>query len=94
MTTEEFEKAAATAEELTKILTEQELLDLYGLYTQAKEGDCNTPNPGFFAFTEKYKWDSWNKHKGKSKEEAQKLYIDFVKGLKLKHSSLKYNGAR
>ena len=87
MSAEEFEKAALDVKTLTQRPTDQELLDLYGLYKQGKEGDCNTPAPGYFAFKEKYKWDSWNKHKGKSKEEAQKLYIDFVKGLKGKYPS-------
>ena len=32
-------------------------------------------------FAGKAKWDEWNKHKGMSKQDAEKLYIDKVKQL-------------
>lgn len=38
----EFNKAAEDVKNLTKKPSDQELLDLYGLFKQATVGDCNT----------------------------------------------------
>ena len=84
---EEFLKAAEDVKKLTQRPTDQEFLDLYGMYKQATMGDCNTDRPGMFYLKEKAKWDSWNAVKGTSKEEAEKKYIAIVKELQEKYPS-------
>ena len=66
---------------LTKRPSDDELLELYGLYKQATIGDNNTPQPGVFDFKGKYKWKAWDKLKGTSKEEAENKYIRLVDSL-------------
>ncbi len=59
--------------------SDEDLLILYGLYKQSTIGDCNTIEPGFFEFTEKSKWNSWNSYKGKGNQESMNLYIQKAK---------------
>ena len=61
--------------------SDQELLDLYGLYKQASVGDVNTERPGFLDMKGKYKWDAWNALKGMSVKEAENNYISKVNQL-------------
>ena len=63
------------------IYNDEDLLVLYGLYKQSTIGDCNTNEPGFFEFTAKTKWNSWNNYKGKSKNESMNLYIEKAKNV-------------
>ncbi|KAG4304935.1 hypothetical protein PORY_001610 [Pneumocystis oryctolagi] len=83
---DEFEEAARNVKNLSSKPSTMELLKLYALYKQATEGDNNKEKPSLFNTREKYKWDSWNAEKGKSKENAMKEYIDFVYVLKEKYS--------
>ncbi|KAJ2161203.1 hypothetical protein GGF46_001631 [Coemansia sp. RSA 552] len=76
-----FEQAAKAAQVLAKKPSDTQLLKLYSLYKQATVGDVNTPQPGMFDFKAKAKWNAWNEVKGKSKEDAEKEYIAFVKEL-------------
>ncbi|XP_070593055.1 acyl-CoA-binding protein [Erythrolamprus reginae] len=85
MTQAEFDKAAEEIKNLKSKPTDQELLDLYGPFKQVTVGDVNTDRPGMFDLKGKAKWDSWNKLKGMSKEEAMKIYIDKVNELKEKY---------
>ena len=87
MSTEEFEKAAADVKNLTERPTNEELLELYGLYKQATVGDCNTERPGMFDMKGKAKWDKWDALKGMSKEDAQRKYVETAKGLLAKYKS-------
>ncbi|CDH56529.1 acyl--binding protein [Lichtheimia corymbifera JMRC:FSU:9682] len=80
----EFETAAKEVQELKNKPSNDELLKLYALYKQATVGDVNTERPGAFDFKGKAKWDAWNELKGKSQEEAEKEYIEFVQQLKAK----------
>lgn len=65
-----FQKAAdamkKSGEDKTVKLTDDELLQLYGLFKQASVGDNNTDKPGMLDFKGKAKWEAWNKNKGKS----------------------------
>ena len=55
---------------------------LYGLFKQAKNGDCNTDRPLIISgLKEQYKWDSWNNQKNKTSKEAKQEYIKIVKDL-------------
>ncbi|KAF9438226.1 hypothetical protein BGZ76_009153, partial [Entomortierella beljakovae] len=82
---EDFEKAAAAAKNLPKTLSNEDLLDLYGLFKQATVGDNTTAQPGMFDLTGKAKWSAWNKHKTTSKEAAEAAYIKLVADLANKH---------
>ncbi|ESO10970.1 hypothetical protein HELRODRAFT_72093, partial [Helobdella robusta] len=77
----EFNKAAEDVKKLKSQPTDDELLELYGLYKQATVGDTNTARPGMLDFKGKAKWDNWNGRKGLSKEDAQKQYICVAKRL-------------
>jgi len=74
---EEFDKAAEDIKNYN--LDNTQKLELYGLYKQAKFGNCNTQKPGWFDNTvNRYKWDKWNSFKGMKKEEAMRKYIRIV----------------
>lgn len=83
-----FEKAAAEikASASTGIkMTDDELLQIYSLYKQGTIGDNNTPKPGMFKLTDKAKWEAWSKLTGKSKEDAQKEYVELARTLLQKY---------
>jgi diazepam-binding inhibitor (GABA receptor modulating acyl-CoA-binding protein) len=61
-----------------KNLTNDDLLELYGLFKQAKEGDVNTSQPYRIQFEARAKWDAWDKQKGKSKIQAQNEYVQYA----------------
>uniref|UniRef100_A0A3Q3VYX0 ACB domain-containing protein n=1 Tax=Mola mola TaxID=94237 RepID=A0A3Q3VYX0_MOLML len=75
----EFEQIAEDVKKVKAKPTDQELLDLYGLYKQATVGDVNTERPGMLDFKGKAKWDAWNSQKGIPKEEAMSSYITLGK---------------
>lgn len=78
------------AEAVNKLPTrpsDDELLELYGLYKQATVGDNETEKPGMFDFKGKYKWEAWNKLKGLSQEEAEQKYIALVDELSSKYAA-------
>lgn len=85
---EDFDAAAnEAAHNLPDTLSNDEKLELYALFKQAKEGDCNTGQPGILDFKGRAKWTAWNGKKGVAKEEAMQQYIDYVAGLKAKHGT-------
>jgi len=59
-------------------LTNDDLLELYGLFKQAKEGDVNTSQPYRVQFEARAKWDAWNKQKGKNQARAQHEYVQYA----------------
>uniref|UniRef100_A0A8D0GXS4 ACB domain-containing protein n=1 Tax=Sphenodon punctatus TaxID=8508 RepID=A0A8D0GXS4_SPHPU len=81
----EFEKAAAMALQLKGPVTDQEKLEVYGLYKQASVGDCNIACPAATDLKGKAKWEAWNRQKGMAKEEAMKNYIAKTGELKKKY---------
>ncbi len=79
-----FEKAAATVSEFGKAgnqLTQEDQLNLYGLFKQAKLGNATGSRPGVFSPTERTKWDAWNANKDKSQEAAAAEYVDVARRL-------------
>lgn len=78
---EEFNNAAAAVKALTTRPSDADLLEIYALFKQATEGDCNTDRPGMMDFKGKAKWDAWNGKKGTSKADAEAAYIAKVKTL-------------
>ncbi|MCC5945061.1 MAG: acyl-CoA-binding protein [Bernardetiaceae bacterium] len=78
---EAFQEAAKKAKSLTERPSNDTLLQLYALYKQATEGDVTGERPGMFDFKERAKYDAWADIEGKSKEEAEKAYIQLVESL-------------
>ncbi|XP_055066201.1 acyl-CoA-binding domain-containing protein 7 [Misgurnus anguillicaudatus] len=75
----EFNQYAENVKKVKTRPTDQELLDLYGLYKQANVGDNNIDKPGMMDFKGKAKWDAWNSRKGMSNEDAMSAYISLAK---------------
>lgn len=64
-------------------LTDVDRLTLYGLYKQAKNGDCNPRNlPAIWDFVGRYKLRAWRMQKGKSKEAAEADYFAYLDSIK------------
>jgi diazepam-binding inhibitor (GABA receptor modulating acyl-CoA-binding protein) len=72
---QQFEQAVARSKELTKRPSNEELLNLYGLFKQATDGDVDGDRPGGFDFKAIAKYDAWAELKGKAKETAMNEYI-------------------
>ena len=81
----QFNNAAEQGKNLSQKPTNDELLNLYGLYKQAIVGDNNTSKPGFLDMKGKAKWESWNARKNMSKTDAMNTYISFVNQLQKKY---------
>ncbi|XP_052434809.1 acyl-CoA-binding domain-containing protein 7 isoform X1 [Carassius gibelio] len=75
----EFEQYAENVKKVKSRPTDQELLDLYGLYKQAIIGDININKPGITDLKGKAKWEAWNSRKGMSNEDAMNAYISLAK---------------
>ncbi|KAK9472338.1 acyl-CoA-binding protein [Dipodascopsis tothii] len=87
MPSDAFNQAAESVQSLTVKPTDDELLSLYGLFKQATVGDNTTPKPSVFDLKGKYKWNAWDKLKGKSQEDAEKEYIELAESLVAKYSN-------
>lgn len=81
----EFEDAVSLTKTFTTRPSNEELLKLYALYKQSTEGDNHTERPGGFDFKAIAKHDAWQELKGKSIEEAQSEYVNFVSDLSKKY---------
>ena len=81
-----FKEAIILVQNLNTTPTNIELLNLYGLYKQVTVGNNNKEEPSMFYVKEKSKWESWNKHLGKSKEDAMTEYCELVCKLIEKYS--------
>jgi diazepam-binding inhibitor (GABA receptor modulator, acyl-CoA-binding protein) len=80
-TTEEFENAARRVQNLPQKPGNDTLLELYGLYKQASEGDVSTKRPGMLDIKGRAKWDAWSSRKGLSKDDARDKYVALVQRL-------------
>ena len=80
--TEQFLQAVADSKSLSERPSNETLLQLYSLYKQGTEGDVNGDAPNMFDFVAKAKYEAWSALQGKSKEDAQRAYIELVQKLK------------
>ncbi len=74
-------EAFSAATERAKQLPHQSndrLLEFYGLFKQATEGDVEGESPGFFDLRGAAKFDAWEARRGMSREEAMQAYINLV----------------
>lgn len=78
---DKFEDAKARVEKLKARPSNEELLELYGLYKQAAEGDVSGSRPGILDLKGRAKYDAWSRRKGLSGDEARKKYVALVEKL-------------
>ncbi len=77
-----FDAAVADSKKLPEKPDNATLLQLYALYKQATEGDVDGKRPGFSDMVGRAKYDAWAQQKGKTRDEAQRAYVDLVESLK------------
>lgn len=83
---ERFAAAKGRVEGLSTRPSNDELLQLYGLYKQATEGDVAGSRPGMLDLKGRAKYDAWAKRKGASASEAMEGYVALVDRLEKKHA--------
>ena len=76
---ESFSKQISNLE--VDLLSLEEKLQIYGLFKQAKEGDCKDKQPHLLDFKPLQKWRAWRKYKGISRIEAMRQYNTLAKRL-------------
>ena len=62
-------------------LDQNQLLYFYARFKQAKEGPNENPQPGFFSFEARRKWQAWHDLGDMSRVEAMRSYIEKVEEL-------------
>jgi len=70
-----FAAHAEIIRNLEKKPTEEEFNELYGLYKQGTLGNNYTAKPDVYDKQNINRWESWNKHRGMSKQDAMRNYI-------------------
>jgi diazepam-binding inhibitor (GABA receptor modulator, acyl-CoA-binding protein) len=78
-----FDQATEESQNLSDRPSNETLLQLYGLYKQATEGDVNVDPPSNpFDFVSRAKYEAWAGLKGQSKETAMREYVMLINKLK------------
>ncbi|WKX71285.1 acyl-CoA-binding protein [Streptomyces sp. XD-27] len=77
-----FVRASEEVKTLSYTPSNENMLELYGLFKQGILGDNETDAPGVFSLTAKAKWNAWKEKAGMSQVEAQAQYIALVEKLK------------
>lgn len=72
---------------LTERPTNEELLELYGLYKQALLGDCLQSKPGMFDVKGQFKWKAWKAKKGMAQSDATDKYVALVDSIMQRYES-------
>jgi acyl-CoA-binding protein len=78
----QFATAAQEVQKLKSRPSNDQLLELYGLYKQASEGDVKGSRPGFLDLTGRAKYDAWSTKKGTPADKAMQAYVALVEKLK------------
>lgn len=81
----EFQAAVDRVNSLARTPSQNEMLELYGLYKQATSGDVTGKRPGMLDVKGRAKYDAWSERKGLSADDARQRYIDLVAGLSKKY---------
>jgi len=76
-----FEEKADYVTKNVGDFSNEDLLDLYGFFKQAKFGDNDTNCPVFWKYAAKRKWEAWKSRTGLSSDAAKKRYIEKVEKL-------------
>ena len=78
---DDFESAQQRVNSLPSAPGQDKLLQLYGLYKQAKMGDVQGKRPGMLDIKGRAKYDAWAQRKGTSQDDAMTQYIALVDSL-------------
>jgi acyl-CoA-binding protein len=78
---EDFENAQKRVNALSSAPGQDKMLELYGLYKQAKMGDVTGKKPGMLDLKGRAKYDAWTKRKGLSQDDAMTAYVALVDSL-------------
>lgn len=76
-----FLDAATRVKELKKTPSDEDMLQLYGLYKQSTIGDINISKPSFWDVKGQAKYEAWNLYKTMPKQKAMASYIRLVNRL-------------
>ncbi|EON68224.1 hypothetical protein W97_07482 [Coniosporium apollinis CBS 100218] len=86
-----FKKAAEEVKNLKATPSQDEMLELYGLYKQGTQDPAfdKATAPGMFDLKGKAKYNAWKKvaDAGTKPADAQKQYVEVVNKLKAKHGT-------
>ena len=74
-----FKRASKKVWDLSEKPSNNQLLELYALFKQATEGDCQGRASG--GMKERAKWKAWNAISGMSESEAMERYCSIVEQL-------------
>ncbi|MFZ8932749.1 MAG: acyl-CoA-binding protein [Bacteriovoracaceae bacterium] len=77
----DFLSCSEEVKNLKKRPSNDELLELYALFKQAKEGDVQGKRPGMLDLKGRAKYDTWAKFKGMNSQKAMETYVELVKKL-------------
>ncbi len=75
---DDFRQALARVKTLPSTPSSDVLLELYGLYKQATEGDVQGKRPGMLDIKGRAKYDAWAGRRGLDKDAAKTNYIALV----------------
>ena len=76
----DFDDVAQKLKDAKPDVNKPEMVKVYGLFKQAKMGDCNIEKPGMMDPAGQAKWEAWTAQKGKTSDEAKEEYVEVVKG--------------
>ena len=76
--TDPFSDAQERVKKLSRRPSNPELLDLYGLYKQATDGDVKGSRPGMLDPKGRAKFDAWTSRKGMAGADAKARYVALV----------------
>jgi len=75
---ERFGDAQRRARQLDQRPSNHDLLDMYGLFKQASEGDVTGKRPPIFDVKGRAMYDAWSRHKGLSPAAAKEKYVALI----------------
>ena len=80
------EEAVERLKSLTERPSNEEFLNIYGLFKQATLGDNETSKPGMFDMKGQFKWKAWKDKSGLTQEDAADAYVALVDELLEKYT--------
>jgi acyl-CoA-binding protein len=78
---DEFDAAIARVNALSKAPSPADMLELYGHFKQATQGDATGSRPGMLDVKGRAKFDAWSGKKGMSSDDAMRGYLALAKRL-------------
>lgn len=78
-----FDAVSSAVRASSAALSNEQMLELYGLFKQATHGDVTTSRPGMFDPRGRAKWDAWKARSGMTREDAMVTYIRVARDMGL-----------